>query len=129
MTIFSNKKHLQALVAAAFCLSFAACVTTPPAVPQEADAPREKAVSFALHEGTLIQNRDPLPNYKVVLLDWTVDGQTFRGKETYRLWDINKDGQFDMVERVSSTGFSLGYITDFNGDGQVDFIREKIVEK
>jgi hypothetical protein len=128
MNLISNKKHLLIVAHALVVLSLGSCQSAPkPEV--SSDAAVEKVVSFTLHEGTLVKNENPLPNYKGVLLDWTVDGETIHGKERYRLWDINKDGRFDMVERLSLTGLSLGFISDFNGDGRPDFIREKIVEK
>jgi hypothetical protein len=54
-------------------------------------------------------------------VNWTYsNGEKTKG--SYRGWDFDRDGQFDMLEVLSQDGDQVSWAYDFDGDALIDVV-------
>ena len=62
----------------------------------------------------------PMPNYRPVYALMKREGQPDVEELAYHAWDVNHDGEVDMVEAVNPAGKVTMRLFDFNFDGKID---------
>ncbi len=104
-----------------------ACVTTPrPA----AEIPDQETAETMLKSGPVQEQANPWPNqvrhWEENLDVAEADEDTDKAQKTkYRSWDFNYDGHADMLQVMGDDGVTVkAEIYDFDGDGQVDHVKE-----
>ncbi len=101
-------------------LGLFSCITKKNDENQSADL---SAPSFyTLKEGDIIQHKAPLPNLTKIYVDWTYSDGGKASSEGFRGWDIDRDGKFDVLEALDSSGKVYIWAFDFDGDGIIDAV-------
>lgn len=77
---------------------------------------------YVLREGQRIDQKPPLPDRLDIGVDWTYSDGDKKTQESYRGWDFDHDGQFDMLEVVDHEGAPLSWAYDFDGDALIDVV-------
>lgn len=79
--------------------------------------------SFKFRSANLLAHPYPLPTQSTIMVDWTMSDGTTQVAESFRAWDMDHDGQFELLEVLSSDGKTTGWAMDFNADGKIDVLR------
>lgn len=83
--------------------------------------PKAGPAFYVLREGQRIEKSPPLPDRMDIGVNWTYsNGEKTNG--SYRGWDFDRDGQFDMLEVVDQHGARLSWAYDFDGDALIDVV-------
>lgn len=83
--------------------------------------PKAGPAFYVLREGQRIDQRPPLPDRMDIGVHWTYSNGD-KTKESFRGWDFDRDGQFDMLEVVDQAGTPVSWAYDFDGDALIDIV-------
>lgn len=101
-------------------LSFVGCATTQS--PDAEDIKNATPAFYTLKEGATIQHKAPLPNLTKIFVNWTYSDGGKSSQEGFRGWDIDRDGNFDMLEALDADGKPYMWAYDFDGNGVIDAV-------
>jgi hypothetical protein len=83
--------------------------------------PKAGPAFHVLREGQRIEQSPPLPDRMDIGINWTYSNGE-KTKESFRGWDFDSDGQFDMLEVVDHAGAPVSWAYDFDGDALIDVV-------
>ena len=95
------------------------------ATASEPELVESKVVSpayYTLKEGDVIRHKAPLPNLTKIFVNWTYSDGGKTSQEGFRGWDIDRDGNFDMLEALDAEGKPYMWAYDFDGNGVIDAV-------
>ena len=111
----------------AVLVGFVGCSTTEEVPKAEAKwAAKQKIVDqgrYVVSADSVKRNPRPLPNLVSFNVRWKSDAGEIPTKKIYRGWDVDRDGQIDMLEVTDKNDMNPQYFFDFNGDGKIDMRR------
>jgi hypothetical protein len=113
-----DMRHILILVALALP---AACVTDKPEGPEGAER-----THYTLKEGQKIKYPKPLPDRTDIAVEWHYSNGATTTSDGFRGWDLNGDDRYEMVEVLNDDGTTRAYVYDFDGDGKVDLVKDKV---
>lgn len=101
-----------------------AWATTENSTSSEPSAPEAPQKShYEITVGKPVENQAPLPDMVPATVTVHFSDGTSKQYVGGRGWDINKDGQMDMIEVLDEAGQDRAYVFDFDADGRPDFVR------
>ena len=99
---------------------FTSCATTPPPVEEQ---PIPVRVGFEVKSTSVIENPSPLQNQSEIEVTWNMSDGSVETQKSFRGWDFDHDGRFDMLEILTSDGKTKSWAMDFNSDGKIDILK------
>jgi len=105
--------NLAAIAVLSSCSTLKATLTS--------SKPKAGPAFYVLREGQRIEQRPPLPDRMDIGVNWTYSNGD-KTKESFRGWDFDRDGQFDMLEVVDQAGAPVSWSYDFDGDALIDVV-------
>lgn len=112
-------KSLSLALLASLALA-AGCVTDKPESTEGATR-----THYTLKEGKKTKYPKPLPDRTDIGIEWHYSNGASQDAPGFRGWDMNGDERDEMVEVLNDDGTTKAYVFDFDGDGKVDFEKEK----
>ena len=103
------------------------CATTPE--PQMVESKVVSPAFYTLKEGAVIPNKAPLPSQTKIFVNWTYSDGGKSSQEGFRGWDIDRDGNFDMLEALDAEGKPYMWAYDFDGNGVIDAVADSSTKK
>jgi len=79
-----------------------------------------KPTHYTLRLGEVTENKNPLPRYTPILIDWHYKNGAVKSKLGYKGWDFNRDGRFDMVQILKEDSTVDYTVFDFDFNGTID---------
>jgi hypothetical protein len=89
----------------------------------ESSGPKKKT-TYTLKQGDTVQLNAPLPARTGIELRMDQDGERQAAQESFRGWDFDRDGRYDMLEVLDLKGETVSSAYDFNGDGVIDLVQK-----